>query len=81
MASRYLIATVVFFIVIIVGYVKIFTPERPADEKVREKVKERKKEKVKNKKSDTEWKDVGEEFKMMVMDVLKSIRRSVNKKK
>jgi len=72
---KFIVATFVFFIVLIVGYVRIFTPKRKV---VREKKTKEKKKKSKDK---TEWQDVSEEFRLMLLDIITRIRSSFKKKK
>ncbi len=72
---RYFFAVLVFFIVLIVGFVKVFIPT-PRYRKTR-----RPKEKAGREHADPGWHDIGDEFRGMIMDIIKSIRDSVKGKK
>jgi len=60
---------IVFFIVLVFGYVSIFTGLTG------------KKPKVKSKKKGVKWEDVGEEFKLAFYELAQSLRRAFSKKK
>lgn len=69
----------VFVMVIIVGYVKIFTDIGKHAKKKTAEVKKPSKET--KKKSEVQWSDVGEEFKMAMYELAKSLRRAASGKK
>ncbi len=74
-ALRYFVALLVFFIVLIVGFVKVFIPT-PKYYRTR-----RHKEKEKKTYDYPGWHDIGAEFRGMVMDAIKGVRDSIKKNK
>ena len=69
-----LLYPVVFMAVLISGYVQIFVPDQRAEtrQKWKQEENEMKKEKTKNEK--ISWREVGEEFKLMLFDAFHSAR-------
>lgn len=67
---KYLIYPIVFLIVLIVGYVSIFTKVVNAPQ-----------EPKKRKTEDKSWDDVGDEFRNLLYDAFSNARKRINKKK
>lgn len=69
----FVVIPLVFFIVLVVGYVNVF--KNIGSEKHTEKPVKKMKDKKK-----VEWNEVGEEFKLMIYDLIRKAREAINKK-
>lgn len=71
---KFIISPLVFILVLIGGYISIFTRLAKEEEKMAKK-------KPKKKEKSPSWEDVGDEFRHMIYDVLGNIRDAVKPKK
>ncbi|MFC1691601.1 hypothetical protein ACFL0W_05470 [Nanoarchaeota archaeon] len=74
---KIILMLLVFVIVIIVGYIGVFIPKPCKKEQPKPTKKSKSKKKPKSKKSKLEWEDIGEDFKGLINDIIKKIRKAL----
>jgi hypothetical protein len=78
----FLIFPIVFVVVLVVGYIRIFTDLVVPAKREIERTKSAENKKNSDKKTeDVDWEDVKKEFKKTVFDLLSLVRESINKKR